>query len=408
MTAVDAAALPSGSARGPARLLDVTRLVSRAGRLPTGIDRVERAWLARLLQDDGPAFGLVRTPFGFLLLGRDGLSLLATGLAGADRGRADLLSLLGRRRPDPVRAAESALRRVALARSLRHRLGPMLARHLPPGTVSYTLGHANLTASTMTALRKVPGLRRVVMIHDTIPLDFPNLQREGTAAAFRDKFDVVARHADCIICPSEAAAADVRRHLHRRGAATQVVVAPLGVTPVAPRPAELPGGLPPAEPYVVALGTIEPRKNHALLLDVWERLGPEAPVLVICGARGWRNDATFARLDRRPPRVIEQAGLSDGAVAALLEGAGALLFPSLAEGFGLPLVEARACGTPVLCSDLPVFREVAGHDALYLDPRDPSAWAAALRDLRAQAPRRSPTAPPGWEQHFHIVSAMTC
>ena len=393
---------------GPTRLLDVTRLVSRAGRMPTGIDRVERVWLRRLLDERAPVFGLLRTPFGFLLLDRCGLECLDRGLETGRWGPADLLSRLALYRPEAVRAAEASLRRFARGRCMHHRLGRMLRRHLPPGTAAYNIGHANLTESSMAALKSVRGLRSVVMIHDTIPLDFPDLQRTGTARSFAAKFRAAARHADAIICPSRAAAADIGRHLHAQGSAARLVVAPLGVTPVIARPVELPEGLPPVGPYFLILGTIEPRKNHALLLDVWDQLGSAAPWLLICGTRGWRNTVTFARLDRRPARVRELAGLSDGAVAALLDGARALLFPSLAEGFGLPLVEAMARGTPVVCSDLPVCREVAGPAATYLDPRDTAAWAQIVLRLKDDMGTRVKIAPPDWEMHFKTALSMTC
>jgi glycosyltransferase involved in cell wall biosynthesis len=393
----------------PAILLDVTRTVSRAGRMPTGIDRVERAWLTRLLSGPEPLFGLLRTPFGFLLLDRAGLARLDRGLDDGRWDRADLLSRLAPHRPAAVRAAEATLRRTARARCLHHRLGPLLGRHLPPGTVAYSVGHANLSGPGLSALKSVPGLRLVVMIHDTIPLDFPGLQRPGTARSFAARFRAAAHHADAILCPSQAAAADIGRHLRAGHSTARLVVAPLGVTPAQARPDTLPPGLPPAEPYFVALGTIEPRKNHALLLDVWQSLGPTAPWLLICGGRGWRNAATFARLDRHPPRVRELPGLDDGAVAALLDGARALLFPSLAEGFGLPLVEALARGTPVVCSDLPVCREVAGPGATFLDPHDPAAWQVAVRRLAAPAPvpARVAADPPSWESHFKTALSMT-
>ncbi len=398
----------SGAERsGPTRLLDVTRLVSRAGRMPTGIDRVERVWLRRLLDDSAPAFGLLRTPFGFLLLDHRGLECLDRGLETGHWGPADLLSRLAAYRPKAVRGAETSLRRVAHGRCMHHRLGRMLRQHLPFGTTAYNIGHTNLTESSMAALKSVPGLRSVVMIHDTIPLDFLDLQRAGTARSFAAKFRAAACNADAIICPSRAAAADIGRHLHAQGSAARVVVAPLGVTPVVAQPEELPHGLPPAGPYFLVLGTIEPRKNHALLLDVWEKLGPAAPSLLICGARGWRNADTFARLNRRPARVRELAGLSDGAVAALLDGARALLFPSLAEGFGLPLVEAMARGTPVVCSDLPVCREVAGPAAIYLDPRDTAAWASVILRLKDDNGTRVKIAPSDWETHFKTALSMT-
>jgi glycosyltransferase involved in cell wall biosynthesis len=391
---------------GQARLLDVTRLVSRAGRLPTGIDRVERAWLVRLLSEEIPLLGLLRTPFGYLLLDRRGLAHLERSIAEGVGDRPDLLSRLSSRRPEAVRGLESALRAMAVGRSLHRGLGRLLARHLPRGVTAFNVGHADLSEQSLGALKAVPGLRLVVMVHDTIPLDHPDFQREGAAEVFAAKFRAAARHADRIICPSAAAAADVARHLRREGSGARVVTAPLGVEPVAPRPGDLPPGLPPEGPYVVVLGTIEPRKNHAVLLDAWEMMGAAAPWLVICGARGWRNAAIFARLDRQPPRVREAAGLTDGAVAALLAGAQALLFPSLAEGFGLPLVEAAVQGTPVLCSDLPVCREVAGPGAVFLDPREPETWARAVMRLKDDTSPRRRMVAPTWAQHFNIALGM--
>lgn len=391
---------------GQARLLDITRTVSRAGRVPTGIDRVERVWLTRLLADDAPVFGLLRTPFGFVLLDRRGLEHLDRSIESGVQGRPDLLSRLSVGRPEAVRGLESSLRRVALGRCLKHRLGALLARHLPQGTVAFNVGHANLTEQSLGALKAVPGLRVVVMIHDTIPLDHPEFTREGAAEAFAAKFRAAARHADAIISPSQAAADAIARHLQAQGRGMRVIVAPLGVNPVEPRPEDLPSGMPPDGPFFVALGTIEPRKNHSLLLDVWERLGPAAPWLLVCGSRGWRNAETFARLDRHPARVRELPGLTDGAVAALLERARGLLFPSLAEGFGLPLVEAAAHGTPVICSDLPVCRDVAGPGATCLDPRDPVAWAEAVMRLKDDTLPRKRTVPPAWEEHFNIALGM--
>ncbi len=395
-----------GTEHGQARLLDVTRLVSRAGRVLTGIDRVEKAWLDRFLQETGPVFGLVRTGLGYLLLDRRGLTRLAEALERQDWGRVGLLARLTSRRDDAVRAAETMLRQVAVGRCMRGGLGALLVRHLPPGTVACLVGHADLTEGTMTALRAVPGVRIVVMIHDTIPLNWPDFQRGGTVDAFAAKFRVAARFADSIICPSQAAAGDIVRHMPA-GRAVPVVVTPLGVDLCAPDAGALPPDVPQDEVFFVVLGTIEPRKNHAILLDAWERLGQDAPWLFICGARGWRNEAVFERLDHRPYRVREVAGLSDGAVAALLLRARALLFPSLAEGFGLPAIEAAARGTPVICSDLAVFREVLGNAATFLDPHDAAAWAAAVSRFTSHPPPRNAIPAPKWHDHFKIALGMT-
>jgi glycosyltransferase involved in cell wall biosynthesis len=283
----------------------------------------------------------------------------------------------------------------------------MLARTLPAGTAYLNTGHSNLTARVLGAVRGLQGASIVALIHDTIPLDHPDWQREGTVDQFRRKLKRVSDKADLVIASSEAVAADVTRHLTAMGRCPPLITAPLGV-PVAGAD---PGGLPPAppdKPYFVTVGTIEPRKNHALLLDAWAQLGPDPPTLYLCGTRGWRNEAVFARLDTRPPGIVECPGLSDGAVAALVQGARALLFPSLAEGYGIPAFEALALGTPVVAAPLPVFRDLLGEWAVYRDPADPYLWAATIRDL-AQAPRRPVTGfvPPQWDQHFKVVLKAT-
>jgi glycosyltransferase involved in cell wall biosynthesis len=163
------------------------------------------------------------------------------------------------------------------------------------------------------------------------------------------------------------------------------------------------------KPYFVMLGTIEPRKNHALLLDLWPDLGPAPPTLVICGSRGWRNDAVFARLDAHPPGILERPSLPDAAVTALLANARALLFPSFAEGYGLPLLEAAALGTPIICSDLPITHELLGPVATYIDANNPVGWLREIRNA-AKKPRLRPETrlvPPDWWSHFRIALSVT-
>ncbi|WP_162164327.1 glycosyltransferase family 4 protein [Roseivivax isoporae] len=384
--------------------------MSRAGRTPTGVDRVETAYLARFLSDDVPLFGLVRTSLGYLLL--DGAGARAV-LDSAERGwgRAGPLAHLLRQN-DPARAAaETRLRRLALGRALPGRLGALLRRRLPDGTCYVNVGHANLDAHTWKGLGQVPGLRAAVMLHDTIPLDWPDFQRPGTPERFATLFRGVMDTADLVIANSRVTADDITRHAGTN--LPEIVVAPLGVA--RPRAGPPPEGPWTGTPYFVSLGTIEPRKNHTFLLDIWDHLGAGAPHLLIVGTRGWENHETFARLDARPQRVHELNGLSDAQVFGLLAASAGLLFPSRAEGYGLPLVEAAALGVPVLCNDLAVFREIGGDFPIYATIGDHYSWASTVRRLARDADarqdrqgnsssgRRIPRDPPAWDDHFALV-----
>jgi glycosyltransferase involved in cell wall biosynthesis len=176
----------------------------------------------------------------------------------------------------------------------------------------------------------------------------------------------------------------------------------------------------PEQPTFVILGTIEARKNHLMLLHVWsrlvERLGSTAPRLLVIGQRGWECEQVFDLLDRSQSlkHVVTEIGrCDDETLAGHLAGARALLFPSLIEGYGLPLVEALRSGVPVIASNLPVFREIAGEVPDYLDPLDGPAWEKAIlsytertsearhAQLRRLAAYRAPT----WADHFDAVDS---
>ncbi|NNE53715.1 MAG: glycosyltransferase [Sulfitobacter sp.] len=186
------------------------------------------------------------------------------------------------------------------------------------------------------------------------------------------------------------------------------VVSKLGTIRPGPDPRSLPPDLPPDRPYFITVGTIEPRKNHAFLLDMWERMGPDAPPLLICGSRGWENADVFARLNalRGKSAVRELPGLADTAVAALVQKAAGALYPTHAEGFGLALVEARALGARVLCNDLAVFQEILGDQVTFVSVKKPGDWLNKVREWeKDQSVQQKDNAFEGfrWSDNFKTV-----
>jgi glycosyltransferase involved in cell wall biosynthesis len=196
-----------------------------------------------------------------------------------------------------------------------------------------------------------------------------------------------------------------------------MLAAPLG-TEIHARPTSAEAA--PDRPAFVMLGTIEGRKNHLLLLQLWTRLvarlGRDTPRLLIIGQRGWECEQVVDLLERSDvlrDSVVEVGRCSDDELVAHLRSARALLFPTLVEGYGLPLIEALAAGTPVIASDIPVFHEVGQGVPDFIDPLDGPAWLRAILDYAepdsaaraAQVERLGGYRAPGWDDHFASVSA---
>ena len=361
------AARPSGRPRRPGRLsvavrvaVDVTSLLDR----PTGIGTFAREVLVRLVNDER----LEVRPFAVTWRGR--------------RGLADL----------DARASASAAIRVPPANPTGRRLGwrpPMAARPLralwkrldgPP--IEWWTGPVDVVWGPNFVVPPSRRAARVVSVHDLTPVRFPELCNRDTL-----DYPVLVRRAVAggalVQADSEAVAGEVRRWLDLP--ADRVVVVPLGVTAITggnpARGRQLAG----SERYVLALGTVEPRKDLPTLVRAFDRAaGRRADLgLVVGGPDGWGTSAfeTAVAEATHRDRIRRLGWVDDTARADLLAGAACLAYPSIYEGFGLPPLEALAAGVPVVTSDLPVLVEVTGDAADHVPVGDAEALAGALVDL---------------------------
>ena len=241
-------------------------------------------------------------------------------------------------------------------------------------------------------LQERPDVKPVFMIHDLLPIQYPEFFHPASVKRHARRLSVFAKIAAGAIVSTPAVADALLTYLKRLGRKTlPLLIQALPASPTFHRPREHDEGLA-ARPYFIICGTIEPRKNHLLLLNLWRELarlsGFATPKLIVAGARGWENENIVDMLERCPAirdHVIEASGLSTPSLKRLIDNARAVLMPSFAEGYGLPVAEALAAGTPVLASDLPTLRAIGGSAVTWLDPVDGLGWLAAIRRL-SEAP----------------------
>jgi glycosyltransferase involved in cell wall biosynthesis len=391
--------------------LDLSRLLSRAGRgTPTGIDRVELAYAEHLVESDASSCFTALTASGRLgLLPQIAAEEFIAAIGAAWRGKGDPAG--------DERQVRQIARQVRLP-LLAGREGALMSRlrgaAQPP--VYLLVSHHHLERrSLIERLKRRGGARFVCLIHDLIPIEFPEYAKPGQAEHHLHRIETAAEFADGVIVNSRVTCDSLQPHLDRTGRSPPVLVAPFG----ADLPAASAAGAPPLErPYFVYVSTIEARKNHLLLLNLWRSLatdpGERTPMLVLVGQRGWETENVVDMLERCPAlrgAVVEHNALPDAEMVRLLRGARAMLLPSFAEGFGFPLIEGLELGVPALCSDIPALRETGGAVPEFLDPLDGPGWRAAILDYASpRSPRRAAQLgrlahwePPRWGSHFTAV-----
>jgi glycosyltransferase involved in cell wall biosynthesis len=375
-------------------LIDVTRSLERLieGRISTGVDRICLAYVRQY--------------------GKSARAVLRRGRFGgvlSHRASQEMFSLL----LEP----ENKIFRTAVGLIAKSLLLP-LPNHKSAGRFLFNIGHSGLERPSYAHWLVRKKVRPIIMVHDLIPITHPEFCRDSEDKRHAARMKNILKTAAGIVTNSQSTLEALSRFAELTGCAMPPTVAALPGGGIFP---QLSGPRPFAEPYFVMIGTIEPRKNHWMVLQLWRHLiesqRPVVPRLVVIGQRGWECENVVDLLERSIPLggvVIERSNCLDDEVFTYLRHAQALLFPSFVEGCGLPVIEALSLGVPVIASNLPVFLEIAGHVPEYLDPLDGKAWLACIEDYclpasprrAAQLQRMPRFKPPTWRTHFQAVEHL--
>ena len=374
-------------------LIDITRLIHRFmnKRLATGVDRVSLAYIRHYRGNARAVYRHKRTD-KFVFRKAESAVLFDWVLA---------LGMTG----DPRLTIYKGLVTGCLAQNVA-------------GTFLFNTGHTGLESDAYVAMLQSQQVRPIFMVHDLIPLTHPQFCRSGEQNKHLQRLRNCVRIASGIVCNSQATLDGLARLCHEHGWGIPPTTVAL-LAPELPDPSD--GDAPLKGPYFVFVSTIEPRKNHLMILRLWEKLvqqmGAASPKLVIIGQRGWDYEDVTALLENSvllKGVVLEVSRCSDGEMVNYLRHARALLFPSFTEGYGMPVVEALTLGVPVIASDLPVFREFAADLPDYIDVLDETAWFHMIGDFskidspsrQGQLLRLQGYQAPTWRQHFEKVDAF--
>ncbi len=408
---------------------DITRLATRILNVtPNGIDRIDFAFANHFIdpaQQDGLA--IMMTPLGPRAIAaataRDIVDGISIHWGEEDKPEDDEIYrrittwIRGEaaRSPAVHRIARGRPRRTAKVLRWIGEHGLPLGRS-PVAALAEGARYLNISQFPLwigryfSWLNERPDVKAIFFIHDLLPIETPEYFRKAEYERHVRRLINLARFGAGAIVPTEVVKAALKRHLASLGrTGMPILIAPTPVAPIFWRRDPVDPALADT-PYFVTCGTIEPRKNHLMLLHVWRELvrrdGATAPKLVLIGGQGWENENAVDLLQRCPSigdHVIEVAGLSTPGLKRLLDGARALLMPSFAEGYGLPVAEALAARVPVIASDIPVFWETGGGRITTVSPIDGEGWLETIRELACS--NRRERQPPGAESEPYEATA---
>jgi glycosyltransferase involved in cell wall biosynthesis len=326
-----------------------------------------------------------------------GIDARATSEVPAGRGRVvrELLRALAEREQDPCRYllyARTAWQEQALDERFSWRLlgardpwWHLLAAHAASCECDVFLSSNSYLTTILARLPTVP------IVYDMVTFEPSMRPNRRSTVIERATLGLAVRRAASLLAISQATADALGARFPR--ARGRTVVAPLGVTP------SLAGTLEaeeaetlPAAGFVLAVGTLEPRKNLPRLVAAYGRLDRELQErhpLVVVGALGWETGETLDALRSLGTRCKLLGYVSDAALAELYRRCAVFCYPSLGEGFGLPVLEAMAAGAAVLTSNVSSLPEVGGDAVEYVDPSDTASIASGLRRLLTDQSRRA-------------------
>jgi alpha-1,3-rhamnosyl/mannosyltransferase len=233
-------------------------------------------------------------------------------------------------------------------------------------------------------VRRSPGKARLTAtIHDLTSWIMPEVHTQSTLRADRTFEERILKRADALIAVSENTRQDAIRLLGVRPERIRTIYSgvPDDYFDATPRRRQ--------KPYVLYVGTIEPRKNLGVLLDAWSAVTPDLREhfdLLVAGPQGWHASAIMARIRSES---VYLGYVPETEMPGLIAGATLFVYPSLYEGFGFPIVQAMAANVPVLCSNTSCLPEIAGGAAALVDPRSASEVAAQLSRLLEDPEERS-------------------
>lgn len=299
----------------------------------------------------------------------------------------------------------SPLQSVAWLRSLGKSHRPLvkgIEDTLEKGDIFF-LPDASWTLDTFDLLKKVKtnGGHIVFFVHDIIPLTHPQVYHPVHVKRFREWFWQIVQISDILICNSHFTQKSVLAYLNQQSDISPPISAVIHLGyDLGPLPSgdihhsRLRLALIKSSASFLCVGTLEPRKNLDILIDAFEALWNEQHKvsLILIGRAGWLCEDLLTRIRRHPEQgkqLFWFSDVGDTDLTLAYQKASALIFPSIVEGFGLPLVEALRQELPVIASDIPVFREIAGGYAHYFPPHDAQALANLIRGY-TKKPNRDP------------------